>query len=339
MLKQHLATLMRGENLNALTCQQALSEILKDEANPLQIAAFLVLLRNKKETAEELSGMLSMLKKTMLPVEIRHRVLDVVGTGGDGAHTVNISTGSAILAASCGVYVAKHGNRAVSSRAGSADVLEALGVAIDLTPQRIQQCIDEVGIGFFFSPNLHPSMHRLRTLRQQLSVPTSLNLLGPFLNPAQPEHLLLGVYDPTLLPVLANLLYDLGTQHSMIVHGAGLDELSCAGDASVIEITSHGMRAYRLSPPSFGLTPCHVDDLKGGDARDNAALLKEIFTHGTTTRLRPISETLVFNAAVAHYLYGLSSSIEEGIEHAKTHLYDGSALRCLHRLIECSHDE
>src|SRR5579862_9229330 len=210
MLKASIETLMRGENLQSIVCQQVLEEMLDPTVNPLQVAAFLVLLRTKQETADELSAIVHALRAKMIVVPTDHSVLDIVGTGGDGLNSVNISTGSALLAASCGVKVAKHGNRSVSSLTGSADVLEALGVNIQLTPGQISRSIDEIGIGFCFAPNFHPTANVLRQLRKELNVPTTFNLLGPLLNPANATHLLLGVMDPALLPIMADVLINTG---------------------------------------------------------------------------------------------------------------------------------
>lgn len=338
ILKNSIHKLMQKQNLEQIDCQQALHEILAIDANPLQTAAFLVLLRSKTETADELVGLINALHNNMIPVVTPHNVLDIVGTGGDHENTVNISTGSAILAASCGVKIAKHGNRAVTSLAGSADVLEALGIEINGTPEKISACIDEIGIGFCFSPNFHPAFRELRSLRKQLNIPTSLNILGPLLNPTNPKHIILGTFDATLLPLLAQTLKKLGTERSVVVHGCGIDEISCVGQTTLLEITQTTMKQITIEPEQFGLSRCCVKDLRGGDAETNAQLLISAFSKNHSTKIKAIADTLILNAAVAMYLYGLYPSIQESIAHAHDHLHHGHALALLKKWIEFSHD-
>ena len=338
ILQSCLEQLMQRQNLDSNMIQQALHVMLSTDANAAQTAAFLVLLRSKGETADELAGMITYLHQNMVPIPTHHNVLDIVGTGGDGAHTVNISTGSAILAASCGVKIVKHGNRAVSSLAGSADVLEALGVVIDLTPEKICASIDKIGIGFCFGPNFHPALRQMRTIRQQLHIPTTFNLLGPLLNPARPSHHLLGVFDESLLLPMAYALKQMGTHRSLVVYGSGLDELSCVGPAKLVEVTQTEVNEFTLDPEQFGLSRCTISDLRGGDAQTNAQLLLTVFSQQSTKKHRAIGDTLILNAAAALYLYGLHSSIADAIEHARDNLLNGAALTLLNNWIECSHD-
>ncbi len=335
ILKSSIEKLMRGEDLDGIVCQQVLDEMLDPSVNPLQIAAFLTLLRAKKETAEELTAIVKALRAKMIVVPSRLKMLDIVGTGGDGFNTINISTGSAILAASCGVKVAKHGNRSVSSLAGSADVLEALGVNIQLTPNQIIQCIDEIGIGFCYSPNFHPMTQALRSFRKQLNVPTTFNLLGPLLNPANAAHILLGVLDEALIPMMADVLIQTGSDRSVIVHGSGLDEISCVGPVKMIEVNGNEKIESILDPLNFGFARCSIEDLRGGDARINTQLLLDTFKG----KRGPIAETLILNAAVALYIYGIHSSIAEAISHVSDNLYRGAALTLLNKWIEFSYDE
>jgi anthranilate phosphoribosyltransferase len=333
MLRKAVETLMHHENLDQAMCEHAFNALLDPTSNPLQIAAFLVLLRAKPETAEELATIVSLLRSKMVKVNTHHKVLDIVGTGGDGANTVNISTGSAILAASCGVKVAKHGNRAVSSLAGSADVLEALGVKIDLSPEKISESIDKIGIGFCFSPNFHGALKALRTLRKELNIPTTLNILGPLLNPAEATYYVLGVYDATLQQTIAGALKQTGCEKAIVVHGSGLDEISSLGPAEVIEVMSNAMRQSVIDPAEFGITRCSLADLKGGDAAYNAMLLRDTFGG----KKGAIADTLILNAAVALWLYGLQPSIKEAILHAKENLQNGAAATLLNNWIEFSH--
>ncbi len=333
-LKLAIEKLMQHEDLDAKTCQNAFTEMVSEKCNPLQTAVFLGLLRSKPETAEEISSIVEFLRTKMLRVQSSHATLDIVGTGGDGANTVNISTGSAILAASCGIKVAKHGNRAVSSQAGSADVLEALGLNINLSAEKISQSIDQLGFGFCYSPNFHSTLLTLRNLRKKLNIPTTLNLLGPLLNPANTQYYLLGVLSENLAPIIAQVLQQMGTPRSMVVHGCGLDEISTAGITKILEITPTTITESYLNPEQLGFTLCTVNDLRGGDAMTNAQLLKNSFLG----KKGAISDTLILNVAVALNIYGACKSIPEGIQYASDHLYSGSALKLLNNLIEFSHE-
>lgn len=335
MLKLSIEKLIRQENLDSETCQRIFDEMLQGDINSVQTAAVLALLRAKGETVEELVGMATGLKQRMIPVVTKHSVLDIVGTGGDGANTVNISTGSAILAASCGVKVAKHGSRAASSMAGSADVLEKLNINIDLTPEQVSASIEEVGIGFCFAPNFHPSMLALRILRKQLNIPTAFNLLGPLLNPTNPAHVVLGVFDESLLRLIAESLQQLGTKRSVIVHGCGLDEISTLGSAKIIEVTPDKISEFFIHPEQLGFEGCALEDLQGGDAEINAQLLLTAFSG----RRGAIADTLILNAAMGLYIAGLHTSIEAAVAHASENLYDQSALKLLKKWQEFSHDQ
>lgn len=337
-LKAGIEALMAKKNLDGQVCKQLFADLLLSESHPYQKVAFLVLLRSKLETAEELAGMVAALKDHMVTLSPTVPVLDIVGTGGDGGQTVNISTGSAILAASCGVRIAKHGNSAVSSMAGSADVLTALGVAIHLSPEKITASIETLGIGFCFAPNFHPVLRELRALRRQLNVPTSFNVLGPLLNPANPAHHILGVFDPVLLPVMGEAMQKLGTIHSMVVHGQGIDELSCIGPVHCLDVTPTQLRSLHLDPQALGLPRCDLRDLQGGNATVNASLLREALQNRQSRQSTAIANTLIFNAAVAIYLYGLQPSIAEAIPLAREKLRDGSANGLLNQWIEFSHD-
>lgn len=337
-LKDGIEALMDNQNLNSQVCKQMMTDLLQSDSHPFQKVAFLVLLRSKVETAEELVGMVSALQDKMVPLVPNKKTLDIVGTGGDGARTVNISTGSALLAAACGVAVAKHGNAAVTSLAGSADVLTALGVNIHMAPDKIIQSIDKLGIGFCFAPNFHPILRELRTLRQQLNVPTSFNVLGPLLNPTKPAHVILGVFDPNFMPIMGQTLQKLGTEHALIVHGNGIDELSCIGPVKTLEVTPDDLHISYLDPQSLGLARCELRDLQGGSAAVNAELLRKALQGSPRRQGIAIANTLIFNAAVAIYLYGLETSIEAAIPLATEKLFDGSALNLLTQFVEFSHD-
>lgn len=334
-LKSSIEKLMRGENLKNIECENALNEILSPTANPLQMAAFLVLLRAKKETPEELSAIVSSLRNKMIKVPTTTPVLDIVGTGGDRLNTINISTGSAMLAASCGVKIAKHGNRAATSQSGSADVLEALGINIQQSPEQICKLIDEINIAFCFFPNFHPATQTLRQYRKELNVPTTFNILGPLLNPANAKHYIVGVYSESLMNIMADVLIDGGCDHSMIVHGNGMDELNCTGPVNIIEIKNNEKIKRQLDPLEFGLARCTIEDLRGGDAKTNAALLIQTFKGKTG----PIADTLILNAGVALYLYGLASSIDQGISIAHENLASSTVNNLLQQWMKLSHEQ
>ncbi|MCR9191320.1 MAG: anthranilate phosphoribosyltransferase [Gammaproteobacteria bacterium] len=328
-LKEGIETLMSGHNIEHAACRHLLGELLNPQTPPPQIAAFLVLLRAKPETAAEIAGMVMALKEKMTPMPMTARVLDIVGTGGDGARTVNISTGSAILAASCGVQIAKHGNTAVSSQAGSADLLAALGIVIDASPDTIKRSIHDIGIGFCFAPRFHPAMRALRALRQQLNVPTTFNLLGPLLNPANPAHHVLGVYDVSILRLMAEALQYLGTQRSLVVHGHGLDELTCIGPVTMLEVTPTTCQEILFDPQEYGFPRCTVADLRGGSAATNAQILKDVFCGKRSQSLQAVANALIVNAAMAVYIYGLQPTIATAIVYAKEQLLNGAAMGVL----------
>jgi len=333
-LKSAIETLMRREELDAATCQHIFAEMMQEGCSELQAASCLALLRAKPETPEEITSIVKFFKTKMIPVATPHVTLDIVGTGGDGAHTVNISTGSALVAASCGVKIAKHGNRAVSSQAGAADVLEALGVNIQLSAEKISSLIDQCGFGFCYAPNFHPALLKLKKLRREFNLPTTLNLLGPLLNPADARHYLLGVLNEPLALVMAKVLQQIGTPRSIVVHGCGLDELSTIGIASMLEVTPTEIKSSQLDPREFGFALCRREELRGGDAKSNATMLLDSFKG----KKGAVSETLIFNAAVALKIYGLHASLPEAIEHASEALYGGATLRLLHQLIKLSHE-
>jgi anthranilate phosphoribosyltransferase len=265
------------------------------------------------------------MREKMLPLHFSSSLLDIVGTGGDGAHTLNISTGSAILSASCGVKVAKHGNRKVSSQCGSADVLQALGIDIEMDCHRVLRSLETVGIGFLFAPLFHPMLGGLKEVRSKLQVRTAFNIIAPLLNPARAEYLLLGVFDPSLLSLLACTLQKMGTKRSFLFHGNGIDELSCLGPSQIIEVTSKGIHSFVLDPSTFGLSYCSLEDLRGKDASYNANKLLEAFEGKESA----FSDTLCLNAGIAVYLYGLAPTIEEGIQTARKHLSNKSCLSLL----------
>ena len=279
------------------------------DAEQTQIAAFLVLLRAKGETASEMAGLARAMQSRAVLVNAGDDVLDIVGTGGDDAGTVNISTGSCVLAAAAGAKVAKHGSRSVSSLCGSGDVLEALGVEIELGPEGMVKCIEECGIGFMFAPRYHPAMAKVSPVRKQLKVRTAFNLLGPMLNPAHSKYALVGVYSTSVQHLMADSLMKLGMKKALVVHSMGLDELTPAGPADVVEVTPKGTRSYTFEPKDVGVKACTLADLRGGNPQTNATMLRDALGG----QKGPVAETLILNAGVAMAAAAQAKDVAEGI--------------------------
>ena len=279
MITEAIRTIVEGRDLSAQDVQEAMQSILLGEATEAQIAAFAVGLRMKGETAEEIAGAARAMREhcSAISPDVQGPLVDTCGTGGDGLETFNISTASAIVVAACGVSVAKHGNRAVSSKSGSADVLETLGLRIDLEPQQAQRCIEEVGIGFLFAPAHHGAMKHAAPVRRQLGLRTFFNLLGPLSNPAGATHQLVGVYDEARIAQLAAALGALGLRQAWVVHGhGGMDEVSPAGRTTVAHWDGGAVRTFELMPSDFGVEPVRMADLVGGDAVENARIIRAV---------------------------------------------------------------
>lgn len=329
ILKQAIQKLIHAEDLTADEINSIFAEILSAE-NETQIAAFLMLLRAKGESATEISTLVSCMREQMQTVTCPHPLLDIVGTGGDGFNTINISTGSALLAASCGVKVAKHGNRSVSSLCGSADVLESLGLNIDLDGSAVANCITQTNFGFCFAPNFHSALGKLKHIRKQLALPTVFNLLGPLLNPAQADYLMVGVADSAYLSTFAEVLCQLNTKRAVVFHCAGLDEMCCVAPIDIIEISTGSQRQFSLDPTQYGFNRCSVDDLRGGTPKENAALLTRILQGEPG----PIAESLVLNAGYACMLCGLADKLSDGVALAREAHKKGAAYQLLTQLRE-----
>ena len=272
-----LSKLLAGDSLNEAEASAAMTDIMEGAATPAQIAGFVVALRAKGETTDELAGLVKTMRAFATPLNVPGDVLDTCGTGGDRAGTFNVSTAAALVCAGAGVKVAKHGNRAASSKAGSADVLEALGVKIDLQPDGVERCIAEAGIGFCFAPVFHPAMRHAGPTRGELGVPTIFNFLGPLTNPAGARLQALGVSDPRMLPKMVETLGRLGSTHVIGFHGhGGLDELSTSGPSHVLEFVDGGVKEWSLDPASLGLAPSGREDIAGGTADENAILVRSV---------------------------------------------------------------
>lgn len=329
-MKQIIQKLIEKEDLSEVEMQEAIHFLLHTEQADAEKSAILALLRSKTETLTELHTCLTVLRTHMHALSLPYPVIDFVGTGGDQQNAVNISTASALLAAACGEKVLKHGNRAVSSLAGSADVLAALGVDIHLSPEQTKQSLEKNNFAFCFAPDYHPLLKNLAPLRKQIKVPTTINLLGPLLNPAEKVHLILGVSDPKLVNLYAALLVKHNTPRSIIVHGQGLDELSCLGPAQFIEIYNGQITQHSIAPESLGLTRCSREDLAGQDAAYNAAYIKQTFSSEKTG----LSDTLIFNAAMGLHLSQSNLSLGDAVAKARSALHSGKAEKLLDDLSE-----
>ncbi len=332
MIKEAINQLAEKKSLTQVQMQKSVEEIMREAATPAQIAAFLMALRMKGETVDEITGAARAMREFVKRIHVAEDVvLDTCGTGGDIKHTFNISTISAFVAAGCGLVVAKHGNRAVSSRCGSADLLEALGVNINIDKQKVEECLKKVGIGFLFAQNLHPAMKSVAAIRKELGLRTIFNLLGPLTNPAFATHQLLGVYDPALLKIMAKVLGNLGIRHAMVVHGAdGLDEITTTAKTQACELKNKKVRCYTLNPSEFGIKKARLKDLEGGNTDDNARIALAILQG----EKGPKRDIVVFNAGCAVYTADKTKSIKEAILLAKEAINSGNALRKLEGLRE-----
>ena len=331
-IKQALAALVRGEDLTRAEAEEVMEEIMSGWATPAQIGGFLIALRLKGETPDEIAGFAGVMRHNAVSVRPRRRPLvDTCGTGGDGTGTFNISTTAAFVVAGAGLAVAKHGNRSVSSRSGSADVLEALGVNLELPPARVAACIDAVGIGFLCAPLLQPAMRHAIGPRREMGVRTVFNLLGPLTNPAGAQVQVVGVYKPRLTEMAARALGALGCEAAFVVHGAdGLDELSTTGPNRVSALEHGEVRTFTLDPADLGLPRSDLADLTGGDAAKNAEILRAILA-GTPGPKRDI---VLLNAAAALVAGGAAADMREGIALAARSIDSGAALARLDALIE-----
>ncbi|MFC1949066.1 anthranilate phosphoribosyltransferase [Chloroflexota bacterium] len=333
MIKEAIASLIDGRSLTMDEAAQVMEEIMGGEVTPAQFGAFVTALRLKGETAEEIAGLAKTMRAKAVPVIINEPVVDTCGTGGDGSATFNISTAAAFAVAGAGLKVAKHGNRAMSSRCGSADVLEALGVKIDLTPEQVKQCLEEVGMGFMFAPSFHPAMKFAAAPRREIGVRTVFNIIGPLTNPAGARAQVLGVADGSLVRKLALVLKNLDCNHALVVHGRdGLDEITITGKTSVCELKDGNIKRYTISPEDFGISRASPESLKGGTAEENAALLRSVLS-GTPG---PRRDAVVMNAAAALVAGDRAKSLQQGVNLAREALDSGSAMAKLEQLVKLS---
>jgi anthranilate phosphoribosyltransferase len=330
MLQEVLTKLVDHHHLESCEAEAALDEIMAGEATEAQIGGLLVALRMKGETAAEIAGFARAMRGRCMTVSPTVQgVVDTCGTGGDKLDTFNISTTAAFIAAAAGVPIAKHGNRAVSSQCGSADVLKALGVEISLTPLAVGRCIDEVGIGFLFAAELHPAMKHAVGPRKQLAMRTVFNLLGPLTNPAGARRQVIGVYDGAFAPLMAEALATNGSEHVLIVHGlAGLDEIAIEGPTQITELRDGKINSYRITAADLGLSEAPAEEITGGDATVSARYLLDVLEGKPGAR----REIALANAAAGVYVGGLAGSLAEGVAVAREALDSGAALERLNAL-------
>ena len=333
-VQEALARLLDGHDLSREQARAVMNEVMQGDATPAQIGGFLVALRLKGETADEIAGCAEAMRSHVLGVRPRRDdLVDTAGTGGDGARTINISTAAALVAAAAGAGVAKHGNRAVSSASGSADVLEALGFELELPPARIERSIDELGFGFLFAPTHHPAMRHAAPVRRELATRTVFNVLGPLTNPADARAQVVGVYAPSLVRTIAEVLAQLGARRAFVVHGAGgIDELSPAGPNLVCEVVDGGVHDREIDPLDLGVPRCAPEELRGGSAAENAAAVRAVFDGEDGGR----RSAILLNAAGAIAAAGHAADLREGLEIARTTVDSGAAAARLDELIAFS---
>jgi anthranilate phosphoribosyltransferase len=334
VIQESLVRLLDGHDLSRAEAREAMSEIMSGAASQAQIAGFLVALRAKGETAEEITGCAEAMREHVLAVRPkRDDLVDTAGTGGDGKHTLNISTAAALVAAAAGAGVAKHGNRAASSQTGSADVLEALGFNLDLPPELIARSIDELGFGFMFAQAHHPAMKHAAPVRRELGTRTVFNVLGPLTNPARARAQVVGVYAPELVRPVAEALAQLGSRRAYVVHGAGgIDELSPVGPNNVCEVVEGAVRERTIDPQELGVPHCRVDELAGGSPAENAAAIRRVLAGERGAK----RDAILLNAAGAIAAAGRADDLHDGVESAREALDSGAAAARLEELVAFS---
>lgn len=335
MLNEVLNKLVGGQDLSGAEAEAAMRAIMSGEATPAQIAAFLVALRMKGETTAEIAAAARVMRSLMTPVELpTEHLTDIVGTGGDHANTFNVSTAAAFVAAVGGARIAKHGNRSVSSKSGSADLLEAAGARLDLGPEAVRRCVEQLNIGFMFAPMHHGAMKHAAPVRRELGLRTLFNLLGPLTNPAQAPHQVLGVFDRRWLESLARVLGELGSRHVLVVHALdGLDELSIAAPSQVAELKDGEVRVYSIAPEDFGLQRSAIDSLRVSSPAESLAIVQRVLGGESG----PASDFVALNAGAALYAADRAGSLAEGVAGAREILASGRALERLQQYVALTH--
>lgn len=346
MIKKAIARVVEKIDLSEGEMIEVMNQVMSGEATPAQIGSFITALRMKGETIEEISGAARVMRDRATPIRVGRKVLDidrddinidqetildVVGTGGDGTNTFNVSTTVAFVVSACGVKVAKHGNRSVSSACGSADVLEKLGINLDITPQIVEKCINDIGIGFLFAPALHGAMKHAIGPRREIGIRTIFNILGPLTNPAGADCQVMGVYRADLVEKLAGVLHKLGCRHGYVVHGGdGMDEITLTGETIIAEVTPGGVVMSTINPEQFGLKSCTMNDLKGGDAAANAIIVNSVLNG----EQGPRRDIVLLNSAYALMAADKVSSAVEGLVVAAEAIDSGRALEQMKKLAE-----
>ncbi|MBU5612361.1 anthranilate phosphoribosyltransferase [Geomonas azotofigens] len=350
MIRRAIARVVERENLSEADMIEVMDQIMSGGATPAQIASFITALRMKGETVDEITGAARVMRDRALPIRVgrsvlgidrddinldRETILDTCGTGGSGTNSFNISTTVAFIVSACGVKVAKHGNRAVSSSCGSADVLEALGVNLDVTPETVERCISEIGIGFLFAPALHGAMKHAIGPRREIGVRTIFNILGPLTNPASADCQVLGVYREELVEKLALVLKKLGCRRGYVVHGCdGMDEVTLTGESTIGEVSADGVKVYKVTPEQFGLERAPLSELHGGDAQGNAVIVRDILAGKDGAKRRIV----LLNAAFALLATGKVADVQEGIRLAAETIDSGRGLQQLERLVALTNE-
>ncbi|MDT3700064.1 MAG: anthranilate phosphoribosyltransferase [Thermincola sp.] len=334
MFKEAINKVVNGTHLTEEEAVAVMDYIMSGKATDAQIGAFITALRIKGETVDEITGFAKVMREKATRVTTSHSTLiDIVGTGADGSNTFNVSTTVSLMVAAAGVPVAKHGNRSVSSRCGSADVLEALDLNINLTPEQVGACIDNVGIGFLFAPALHGAMKYAIGPRREIGIRTVFNILGPLTNPAGAQHMVVGVYDPNLTEVLAGVLANLGTSTAVVCHGAGgLDEVSNLGPTKISEVKNGKITTYYLDPQKHNFSYSTIDQLRGGTAQENAKITRSILQG----EQGPRRDIVLLNTALSLVVAGAAEDVDEGVAKAAAVLDSGAALEKLNELIKYS---
>ena len=335
MIKEAILALSRKEDLTYDTARAVMDEIMRGEASPVQMSSYLTALSLKGETIDEITASAAGMREHCIRLLHDVNALEIVGTGGDFSHSFNISTTAAIMIAAAGVPVAKHGNRSASSKCGAADVLEALGVNIQISPAKSAQLLKDIGICFLFAQNYHLSMKYVAPVRRELGIRTIFNILGPLINPAGANMELMGVYDEDLVKPLAKVLRNLGVKNAMVVFGQdGLDEISMSAPTSVCEVRNGQLNSYVITPEQFGFTRCQKDDLTGGSPEENAEIVHTIFGG----QKGPKRNAAVLNAAAALYIGGQKDSIQSAIPYVEDIIDSGKAMQKLHDFIRYSNE-
>lgn len=333
-ITEYLEVILEGKDLSFDQAKALQDRIFEGEVTEVQIAAFLAMMRMKRATSAEIAGLAQSLRNHAVPVTVEvENLVDTCGTGGAIVKTFNVSTAAGLVAAGAGAYVAKHGNRGITSRCGSADVLDELGVNIDPGPDVVAECIRQAHFGFMFAPKFHPAMRFVQPIRKSLDFRTAFNILGPLANPARVKAQVMGVADAELLGRIAEALQLLGAERAMVVHGQGMDEISLLGKTRILELRDGAISETELDPADFGLAATSIDDLGSGDAIANAAMVRDILAGKDAGPRRHI---VILNAAAAIVVAGLADSIQEAIPLAETSIDEGGAAGCLQRLVEIS---